>query len=139
MSVNLVAVTACPTGIAHSQMGAEGLERAAADAGHEIRIEVQGAFGVEDDLTETDLAWADAAIVAADVRVDTDRFRDAGLPVVEIPVSEAVTDPGVVVDRAVEAAESGIPSRGSVSQHAGADGTGTGSARGLIDRLRRLL
>lgn len=96
--MDIVAVTACPTGIAHSQMGAEALERAAADAGHEIHVEVQGAMGTENELTATRIESADVAIVAADVRVDTDRFAD--LPTVNVSVSEAVTDPEGLIDRA---------------------------------------
>lgn len=138
MSANLVAVTACPTGIAHSQMGAEGLERAAADAGHDIRVEVQGAFGVEDDLTDADLEWADAAIVAADVRVDIARFRDADLPVVEIPVSDAVTDPETVVERAHEAAETDTTAASGGTRSDDAEPK-LRAGRSFVERLRQLL
>ena len=138
MSANLVAVTACPTGIAHSQMGAEGLERAASEAGHEIRIEVQGAFGVEDDLTQADLEWADVAIVAADVRVDTDRFRDADLPIVEVPVSDAVTDPETVLERACATAESGTTAASEGTRPDDAGSTNR-PARSFVERLRQLL
>lgn len=139
MSVNIVAVTACPTGIAHSQMGAEGLERAAANAGHDIRIEVQGAFGVDDELTDEDIERADVAIVAADVRVDTDRFSDAALPVVEVPVSNAVTDPDGVIDRARSAADSGNPTTAEPSGPPTVGTDETGSSRSFIQRLRQLL
>lgn len=96
--VKFVAVTACPTGIAHSHMAAEALERAAAERGHDIRVEIQGAMGAEDALTEAEIAAADAAIVAADVRVDTDRFD--GLPLVEASVRTGVNDPSALLDRA---------------------------------------
>ncbi|MFC4550125.1 MULTISPECIES: PTS fructose transporter subunit IIB [Halorussus] len=103
--MNLVAVTACPTGIAHSQMGAESLERAATAAGHDIEVEVQGAMGTENELAAADLERADAAIVAADVRVDERRFAD--LPTVAVPVREAVSDPEALVERAIALAEAG--------------------------------
>jgi PTS system fructose-specific IIB component len=97
--MQIVAVTACPTGIAHSQMGAEALERAATEAGHDIHVEVEGAMGTENELTRSQIESADVALVAADVRVDVDRFAD--LPTVKASVSEAVTDPAALVERAV--------------------------------------
>lgn len=100
--VNIVGVTACPTGIAHSHMAAEALEREARERGHDVRIEVQGAMGAEDSLTADEIAAADVAVVAADVRVDTERFAD--LPLVEVPVGVGVNEPDTVLDRAVDAA-----------------------------------
>lgn len=64
--MKFVAVTACPTGIAHSQMAAENLEQEAAKQGHEITVEIQGAMGAENELTAADIEAADAAIIAAD-------------------------------------------------------------------------
>lgn len=130
--MRLVAVTACPTGIAHSQMGAESLTRAAADAGHDIEVEVHGAMGTENELGEGDLGRADAAIVAADVRVDTDRFAD--LPTVVAPVGIAVSEPEHLVERAADAGRTGDPE----TVHVGDDAP-DGESRGLLDGLRRLL
>ncbi|WP_137284768.1 PTS fructose transporter subunit IIB [Halorussus salinisoli] len=130
--MKFVAVTACPTGIAHSQMGAESLTRAATEAGHDVEVEVHGAMGTENELGEEDLARADAAIVAADVRVDTDRFAD--LPTVVAPVGTAVSDPEGLVERAVGLGRAGEPETVRVGDDA-ADGEG----RGLLDGLRRLL
>jgi PTS system fructose-specific IIB component len=58
--MKLVAVTSCPTGIAHSQMAAENLEQTAEELGHEIKVEVQGAMGAENELSEADIGAADA-------------------------------------------------------------------------------
>jgi fructose-specific phosphotransferase system IIB component len=70
----LVGVTACPTGIAHTFMGAEARKKSAALLGHEIRIETQGSVGAKNRLTDEEVARADAVIVAADAYVDTARF-----------------------------------------------------------------
>ncbi|WP_158055563.1 PTS fructose transporter subunit IIB [Halorussus halophilus] len=128
--MNLVAVTACPTGIAHSQMGAESLERAAAEAGHDIEVEVQGAMGTENELTAADIERADVAIVAADVRVEETRFSD--LPTVVTPVRNAVTDPDGLVERAVAVAKE----QEAKTVHLGDD---TAEDGGILGRLRGLL
>jgi fructose PTS system EIIBC or EIIC component len=70
----LVGVTACPTGIAHTFMAAEALRKSAAALGHEIKVETQGSVGAKNQLTEEEIARADAVIVAADAYVDTARF-----------------------------------------------------------------
>ena len=72
--MKLVAVTACPTGIAHSQMAAENLEQAAERMGHDIKVEIQGAMGAENELSAEDVESAGAAIIAADTAVNRDRF-----------------------------------------------------------------
>ena len=132
--MEIVAVTACPTGIAHSQMGAEALDRAATDAGHDISVEVQGAMGTENALTDGQIESADVAIVASDVRVDADRF--SGLPTVKVPVNEAVTDPEGLINSATRVAADGeSPDRAeSMSPKSQDDG-----ASGLLSRLVRLL
>lgn len=67
----IVAVTACPTGIAHTIMAAEGLEQAAKMLGHEIKVETQGSVGVRNILSEEDITAADLVIIAADTRCRT--------------------------------------------------------------------
>lgn len=102
--MKLVAVTACPTGIAHSAMAAEALEVAAREAGHEIEVEIQGAAGGPG-LSAAAIAAADAVIFAVDAGVrDRDRFE--GLPAVEVRTRRAIDRPGEVVDQAVAAAAS---------------------------------
>ena len=79
--MKFVAVTSCPTGIAHTYMAAEALEQAAADAGDEMHVETQGSAG-SDPLDPQIIADADAVIFAADVEV-RDRERFAGKPLVQ--------------------------------------------------------
>jgi fructose PTS system EIIBC or EIIC component len=100
--VKLVAVTSCPTGIAHSEMAAEALETAARDAGHEIQVEVQGAAGGPP-LDASTIAQADAVIFAVDATV-RDESRFSRLPRVQVRTREAIDRPGEIVERAVEVA-----------------------------------
>ena len=103
--MKLVAVTSCPTGIAHTYMAAESIEQAAAAAGHSIAVETQGAAGAEPVPADV-IADADAVIFAADVEV-RNRERFAGKPLVVAPVKRAINDgPGLIAE-AVAAAETG--------------------------------
>ena len=101
--MRLIAVTSCPTGIAHTYMAAEALEQAARAAGHEIVIETQGAAGAFPAPAEA-IAAADAIIFGADVGV-RDRQRFDGKPIVEVTVKRAISDAAAVVAQAVAAAE----------------------------------
>ncbi|MBZ5589338.1 MAG: PTS fructose transporter subunit IIB [Acidobacteriia bacterium] len=90
--MNIVAVTACPTGIAHTYMAAERLEKAAKRLGHVIKVETQGSMGIENELSADDIARADVVILAAGIAVrNYERF--AGMRIVEIPVQDAIKDP----------------------------------------------
>lgn len=104
--MKLVGVTGCPTGIAHSQMGAESLEEAVEGTEDEIKVEVHGSSGTENILDEEDIEEADAAIVASDISVDTDRFE--GMPTVHSGVQGAVTDAEELIEKAREAKEEGL-------------------------------
>ena len=105
--MRLVAVTACPTGIAHTYMAAEALEQAAKDAGHQITVETQGAAGAVP-LTADQIAEADAVIFAVDVEV-RGRDRFAGKPTVEVPVKKAISGSGELLARAEEAVRQAGP------------------------------
>ena len=73
--MKLVGITACPTGIAHTYMAAEALEEAAAELGYNIKVETQGSMGIENELTEAEIASADAIILAVDMSISgEDRF-----------------------------------------------------------------
>ncbi len=76
--VRLLAVTACPTGIAHTYMAAEKLAQAAASRGIDIKVETQGSIGAENALDDNDVRTADGIIVAADKDVDLSRFAARG-------------------------------------------------------------
>lgn len=107
--MKFVAVTSCPTGIAHSEMAAEALETAARDAGHEIQVEVQGAAGAPP-LDPAIINDADAAIFAVDAMV-RDKERFAHLPTVEIRTREAIDRAPQIISRAEEAAATGPATR----------------------------
>jgi len=96
---SLVAVTACPTGIAHTYMAAEALEAAAARAGVDIHVETQGSAG-STPLAADKIVSADAAIFAADVGV-RDRYRFAGKPVVASGVKRAIDDGDAMIAEAL--------------------------------------
>jgi fructose-specific phosphotransferase system IIB component len=97
--MRLVAVTACATGIAHTYMAAEQLEKTAKAMGHQIKVETQGAMGIENELSEADIRQAQAAIFAADIEVEGGE-RFAGMKLVRVPVQEAIKDPKGVIARA---------------------------------------
>lgn len=98
-SLRFVGVTSCPTGIAHTYMAAEALERAAAAAGHTIVVETQGSAG-SNPLDPQLIADADAVIFAHDLEVK-DKGRFAGKPTVDVPVKKAISDGPELVERAV--------------------------------------
>ncbi len=127
--MKLVAVTSCPTGIAHTYMAAESIEQAAKAAGHKITVETQGAAGA-DPIPADVIAAADAVIFAADVEV-RDRERFAGKPLVIAPVKRAINDgPGLVAE-AVQAAESPAP----LAAAAGRPVPAGSAAAGLVTKV----
>jgi len=72
--MKILAVTACPVGIAHTYMAAENLQKAGKKLGIDIKVETQGSTGVENALTDRDIEEADGIIIAADKNVDKERF-----------------------------------------------------------------
>ncbi|MFQ2192447.1 PTS fructose transporter subunit IIB [Aeromonas jandaei] len=68
--MKIIAVTACPTGIAHTYMAAEALQKAAAALGLKIKVETQGAMGMENALTARDIASADLVLIASDIDIE---------------------------------------------------------------------
>ena len=100
---DIIAATGCPTGIAHTFMAKEALEKAAAERGLTIKVETHGQVGVENELTKGEIAGAKAVVVAADKDVQAERF--AGKPMVSVGVSKAlsVEAAGKLIDRALAA------------------------------------
>jgi fructose-specific phosphotransferase system IIB component len=90
--MKIVAITACPTGIAHTYMAAARLEKFAKHFGHEIKVETQGAMGIENKLTASDIRQAQIAIFAVDIEVEG-RERFNGVKVIQVPLQEALKDP----------------------------------------------
>ncbi len=100
---DIIAATGCPTGIAHTFMAKEALEKAAAERGLTIKVETHGQVGVENELSKSEIAGAKAVVVAADKDVQAERF--AGKPMVSVGVSKAlsVEGAGKLIDRALAA------------------------------------
>ncbi|HMZ44925.1 MAG TPA: PTS fructose transporter subunit IIB [Anaerolineales bacterium] len=97
--MKIVAITSCPTGIAHTYMAAEGLEKGAKQLGHIIKVETQGSIGVENRLTENEIAEAELVIIAADVKVDLSRFT--GKKIYETASNAAIKDGVGVINAAL--------------------------------------
>ncbi|EXX87913.1 FruA [Paenibacillus darwinianus] len=95
----ILAVTACPTGVAHTYMAAESLLKAAKDKNIQIKVETRGAVGVENEFTDAEIAEAHAIIVAADTDVLEGRFE--GKPVVKVPVAQAIKNPNGLIEQAL--------------------------------------
>jgi fructose-specific phosphotransferase system IIB component len=89
--MKIVAVTACPTGIAHTYMAAEKLEKTAKKLGHTIKVETQGAMGIENELTQADVDNADAAILATDIALENEE-RFSRIRKIHVPVQDALKD-----------------------------------------------
>lgn len=101
----IVAVTSCPTGIAHTYMASESLEEAAKKMNVDISVETQGSVGVENELSEQDIKEADAVIIAADTNVSHERF--VGKYIEEVAVADAINDAEALINKALEGAEKG--------------------------------
>lgn len=98
--IKLLAVTACPNGIAHTYMAQEALEKAAAKAGVSIKVETNGSDGTKNKLTAREIEEADAIIIAADKKVETNRFD--GKKVIQRPVSDGIRKSDELVKKAIE-------------------------------------
>lgn len=99
--MKIVAVTACPTGIAHTYMAAEAIEEAAKKLGHEVKVETRGSVGVENELTDADIKAADAVILACDTAVPMDRFL--GKKLISVAVADALKDTDKLIVEALKA------------------------------------
>lgn len=95
----VIAVTACPTGIAHTYMAADALKAKAAEMGVDIKVETNGSSGVKNELTKQDIEEAVAVIVAADKQVEMERFK--GKHVIQVPVAQAIHKPKELIEQAI--------------------------------------
>ena len=123
----ILAVTACPTGIAHTYMAAEGLEKAAKKVGCRIKIETRGSGGAKNVLTQAEIDEADCIVVAADTKVPMERFN--GKKVIECQVSDGISKAEELLDRAMNgdvpvyhASSSGESSSSAASKNSGSIG-----------------
>lgn len=118
----LVAVTACPTGIAHTYMAADALKYAAEELGYDLKVETQGSSGNET-LSQADIDAADAVIFAVSVNV-RDRNRFAGKPFVESPVKRGIDEPKEMIAEALAEAENPDGARVAASASTSDDSAG---------------
>jgi fructose PTS system EIIBC or EIIC component len=107
----IVAITSCPTGIAHTFMAAEGIEQGGKALGHTVRVETQGSVGAQNTLTADEIAAADLVIIAADTNVDMSRF--GGKMVYSTGTKGAINDGKSLVAKAfADAVRQGAPASG---------------------------
>ena len=118
----IVAVTACPTGIAHTYMAADALKYAAEELGYDLKVETQGSSGNET-LSQADIDAADAVIFAVSVNV-RERNRFAGKPFVESPVKRGIDEPKEMIAEALAEAENPNGARVAAAASSGEDSTG---------------
>ncbi|MFG3026720.1 fructose-specific PTS transporter subunit EIIC [Streptomyces sp. NPDC048254] len=126
-TVKLLAVTACPTGIAHTYMAAEKLAQAAQSRGIDMKVETQGSIGAENLFDDNDVRTADGVIVAADKDVDLSRF--VGKRVLKVGVAEGIRHPGQLIER-VRSAPVHQPG-GSAADPASDSAAGSGKERSV--------
>ncbi len=103
MAKKIVAITACPTGVAHTFMAAEALEEEGKRRGHQIKVETRGSVGAKNQLTSQDIADADLVIIAADIEVPLDRFN--GKKMYRTKTGAALKKTSQEMDKAFEQAE----------------------------------
>lgn len=99
-SYELLGITSCPTGIAHTYMAAEGLEQMGRELGHPIKIETQGQAGAQNVLTDEEIKKAKAIIIASDVNVDLSRFD--GKRVLRASVTDGIRKPKELIEKALK-------------------------------------
>ncbi|KRQ86155.1 PTS system fructose-specific EIIBC component [Caloramator mitchellensis] len=97
--MKILAVTSCPTGIAHTYMAAEALQIAAKELGVDIKVETRGSVGAENEITEKDLREAHAVILAVDTKVEEEKFSN--LPIVRSSVKDAIKDAKSLIQKAM--------------------------------------
>lgn len=96
--MNIIAVTSCPSGVAHTYMAAESIERAFKAAGHSIKVETQGSIGIENKLTRDEISKADYVVLTKDIAIkDEERFQ--GKTVVRVAVADAIKKADALVKK----------------------------------------
>jgi len=126
----LVAITACPTGVAHTFMAAEALQQAAIRKGYDLRVETRGSVGARNVLEPQEIEDADVVLLAADIEVDVARF--AGKRVYRCGTGVALKQPDATLDRALE---EGTVLSGSAAVSAGGGGEQKGEKTGVYKHL----
>ncbi|MFC4184297.1 PTS fructose transporter subunit IIABC [Saccharococcus thermophilus] len=132
----VVAVTACPTGIAHTYMAADALKAKAAEMNVDIKVETNGSSGVKNKLTKQDIEEAVAVIVAADKQVEMERFN--GKHVIQVPVAQAIRKPKELIDQALRQ-EAPIYQGSGVKETIGQGKPRTGFYKHLMNGVSNML
>ena len=127
----VLGITACPTGIAHTYMAAEALEAAGKEMGHPVKIETQGQSGVKNKLTKEEIKNAKAIIIAADIDIDLSRFK--GKKILKAKVADGIHKPQELINRALSGKD--IP----VYQGNGNDNSGDEESEGVGSKIYRHL
>ncbi|GAA3885245.1 PTS fructose transporter subunit IIBC [Gibbsiella dentisursi] len=139
--LRIVAVTACPTGVAHTFMAAEAIETEAKKRGWWVKVETRGSVGAGNVITPEEVEAADLVVVAADIEVDLDKF--AGKRMYRTTTGLALKKTAQELDKAVAEAEVFEPQKNSASSNAGGkgkkEGTGTGPYRHLLTGVSYML
>lgn len=137
----LLAVTACPTGIAHTYMAAESLEKKAKALGHDIKVETRGSGGAKNVLTNKEIEEADCIIVCADTNVPMDRFN--GKKVIQRQVSDGINKAEELINLAVSGDvavyHSGNKNKAAVSADAGKESVGHHIYKHLMNGVSHML
>ncbi|OXY82081.1 PTS fructose-like transporter subunit IIB [Oceanimonas doudoroffii] len=135
--VRLVAITACPTGVAHTFMSAEALTETAQGLGHHIKVETQGSVGAQNALTADDIAAADCVIVAADIEVNLARFN--GKRLYRTSTGQALKKPQHTIETALREAKTWQQQSGGVALSAEADKKEPGPYQHLLTGVSFML
>ncbi len=135
----ILAVTGCPTGIAHTYMAAEALEKKAKEMGYRIKVETRGSGGAKNVLTNAEIAEAECIIVAADTQVPMDRF--AGKPVIQCKVADGISKAEELLNRAVSGRVSAYQANGSteIKEEEGKDSIGHQIYKHLMSGVSHML
>ncbi|MEU3722055.1 fructose-specific PTS transporter subunit EIIC [Streptomyces sp. NPDC031705] len=134
----LLAVTACPTGIAHTYMAAEKLQQAAAELGVDLKVETQGSIGAENVLSDNDVREADGIIIAADTEVDRGRF--AGKRVLTTSVADGIHKPKELIERVRSApVQAGAEASGRTGGAGGGGGERSAAYKALMNGVSHMI
>lgn len=121
MSKKIIAITACPVGVAHTYMAAENLERKGKEMGIDIKVETHGSIGIENGLTEQDIAEAEGLIIASDKDIDKARFQ--GKRIIEVPVREGIDRPGELIQAVLDGKGNVLQQTNAVKEKSEGDGS----------------
>ena len=132
-ALKIVGVTACPTGIAHTYMAAESLEKAAKALGYSIKVETDGSGGAKNVLTEQDIADADVVILACDKNIEMGRFD--GKKLINASTSQAIHNPEELIDKATKGNVSVYAHKGAKSTSSSSQGKNESFGRSFYKHL----